>query len=294
MTRDSRGAILACYAVAFAAGVATLHSVEAEPLWRLAAADLAATLVVFCFSRAFDNSSFFDPFWSVVPALFVVFWLLELPDGNPLRATVVCLLVFAWGIRLTFNWWRRWHGLGHEDWRYVDLRRKTGRLYWLVSLIGLHLAPMGWVFLGCLSLVPALSSTRPFGPIDALATTVTAAAILLEATADQQLRRWTVHQKRPGDLLETGVWGWVRHPNYLGEIGFWTGLYLFAVATDPAWWPAALGPASIAALFLFVSIPMKDARMRASRPAYAARMKRVWALIPRKPTPGVGRGGDGV
>ncbi len=298
--RKSRAgaAVLACYGLALLAGVATLRwGAHLDPLWRLALADGAATLVVFGFSRGFDNSSFYDPYWSAAPACFVAFWLIELPNGNATRAAVVCTLVLAWGARLTWNWWRGWHGLGHEDWRYVDLRAKTGRLYWLVALVGLHAAPTVWVFLGCLALVPAFSSTRPFGVLDLVAATVMAAAIVLESTADQQLRRWTLHQKRKGDLFSGGVWGWMRHPNYAGELGFWCGLYLFAVATAPEWWWAALGPLSIGGLFVLVSIPMKDARLKATRPLYAERMRRVPALFPRRPRPNASEKahhGDGV
>jgi len=278
-------AILTCYALALAAGLGALRAFDADPLVRLGAAAGAAALVVFLFSRAFDNSSFFDPYWSVAPPLFVGFWLLERPDGDATRAAVVCSLVLAWGARLTWNWVRGWHGLGHEDWRYVELRGKTGGAYWLVSLLGLHLTSAAWVFVASLSLMPAVGSARPFGALDAVAAAVTAGAILLEGIADQQLRRWTLHQKRRGDLFEAGLWGWLRHPNYLGELGFWCGLYLFALATAPEWWPAALGPVAIAGLLFFVSIPLKDARMRATRPAYAERMRRVSTLIPRRPNP---------
>ena len=38
-----------------------------SPMWVAAGADVAATLVVFAFSVAFDNSSFYDPYWSVAP-----------------------------------------------------------------------------------------------------------------------------------------------------------------------------------------------------------------------------------
>jgi steroid 5-alpha reductase family enzyme len=30
-------------------------------------------------------------------------------------------------VRLTHNFLRGWRGLAHEDWRYVDVRNKTGR-----------------------------------------------------------------------------------------------------------------------------------------------------------------------
>ena len=32
-----------------------------------------------------------------------------------------------------------------------------------------------------------------------------------------------------GEFLRSGLWAWSRHPNYLGEMGFWWGLYLFGL-----------------------------------------------------------------
>ena len=56
-------------AVAFAAGrVADRGSL----LWTAAAADIAATLVVFVFSLILDNSSVYDPYWSVAPVPILV------------------------------------------------------------------------------------------------------------------------------------------------------------------------------------------------------------------------------
>ena len=43
----------------------TVH--DMHPLVVAAAADLAATVVVFTFSVAYDNSSMYDAYWSVVP-----------------------------------------------------------------------------------------------------------------------------------------------------------------------------------------------------------------------------------
>ena len=50
--------------------------------------------------------------------------------------------------RLTWNWYRQWHGLSHEDWRYVDIRKKTGRAWPLASLAGVHFFPTLIVFAG--------------------------------------------------------------------------------------------------------------------------------------------------
>lgn len=279
----SRLLLLAAYLVAGAAALVTALVVgEAHPLAVVAAADLVATGVVFGFSWALDNSSCYDPYWSVAPpliALYLVFGAAA-ADASGLRQAVVFALVLLWGVRLTANFLRGWSGLDHEDWRYLDMRAASGRSYWLVSLLGIHLFPTVAVFLGCLSLFPALAAgTRAFGALDVLAALVTAGAIALEHLADEELRRFR-RSAGPGEILATGLWARSRHPNYLGEMGFWWGLFLFGLAADPGWWWTLIGPLGITVMFFLASIPRIDKRMCARRPRYAEHMKRVPALLP--------------
>lgn len=256
-----------------------------HPLVRLAAADLAATVAVFVFSRAFDNSSVYDPYWSVAPIPMAAFLALEGPGSRTfdLRAVVVLALVTAYGVRLTLNWIQGWAGLTQEDWRYVDLRAKTGALYWPVSFLGIHLVPTVVVYLGCLPLFPVLAlGPAPLGPLDALATLVTLGAIVIEALADRQLRAFRLEPHGPGAICEAGLWRYSRHPNYFGEISFWVGLWIFGLSCDGPWW-MVLGPASMVALFLNVSIPLAERRTRSSRPLFAEHQRRVSRLIPWVP-----------
>jgi steroid 5-alpha reductase family enzyme len=254
---------------------------DMHPLVVAGAADLAATVVIFTFSVAYDNSSFYDPYWSVAPPCLAVYWVLGAPgDVSTTRQTLVLLLVFAWGIRLTANWLRGWHGLTHEDWRYVQLREQTGGAYWLASFVGLHLMPTVVVLLGCLPLFLAVArGTAPIGWLDLLATAVTGTAIAIETIADLQLHRFRA-TAAPGSTLGTGLWAYSRHPNYFGEALFWWGLWLFGTAAGPAPWWLVAGAAAITAMLFFVSIPLIDDRMRASRPDYAERVARVSALVP--------------
>lgn len=277
--------VVVAYAVAGLVAALVANACGGAPTWVIvAAADGAATVAVFVFSRIFDNSSFYDPYWSVAPMVIAPALALgAAAPGVPLaRQILVIVLVLVWGARLTHNWARSWRGLGHEDWRYVDLRRTMGRAYWLVSLLGLHAMPTLSVLLGCLALLPALcTGTRPLGALDALALVITAGAIGIEATADEQLRTFRHKNAVPGRIMASGLWGRCRHPNYLGEIGFWWGLFGFALAADPAAWWAVAGPLFITGLFVFISIPLIDRRSLARRPGYAEHIARVPALVPR-------------
>ncbi len=253
------------------------------PTWAvILAADAAATVAVFVFSVVFDNSSFYDPYWSVAPMV-IAPWLFVSSSGAPFaRKITVLALVLLWGARLTWNWARGWQGLAHEDWRYVDMRKKSKRAYWLVSFVGIHMMPTLWVYLGCLALLPALATgTRPLGVLDALGLVVTGGAIAIETIADEQLRAFRLGAPGGGSIMNRGLWALSRHPNYLGELSFWWGLWLFGLAADPSAYVTVLGPLSITVLFVFVSVPMLDRRSVARRPAYADHMARVPGLVPR-------------
>jgi len=291
MSREngSKARGVAIVALAYVVGLAVALGVGwalrgAHPLVVVALADLAATVAVFCFSVGTNNSSMYDPYWSVAPIVIVSYHGLRpvSPEVDPLRLALVAGLVALWGLRLTWNWLRGWSGLDHEDWRYVDIRAKSGKFHWPASFVAVHLLPTVFVYLGCLSLYVAGSAgSRPIGVLDGIAAVVTAGAILIEATADKQLHRFVASGPERGAVLDQGLWAWSRHPNYFGEVLFWWGLYLFAVAASPSSWWTVAGPVAITCLFLFISIPLIDKRMLHRRgTAYAERMRRVSVLVP--------------
>jgi steroid 5-alpha reductase family enzyme len=283
---DRNRSILLCVAVyvaaAFVAATIAALAWSLGPLAAVILADLAATVVVFAASYTWNNSSFYDPYWSVAPIAMVVVWSLAPVADAPVgvRQGLVCVLVALWGLRLTWNWLRGWQGLVHEDWRYVELRERTGKAWWLVSFAGIHMFPTVQVLLAMLPVYAAVSvGTRPFSVLDLLGVVVAATAVLIEGVADEQLRAF--RRSGRGGILASGLWSVVRYPNYLGENLFWWGLFLIGVAGAPSWAWTAIGPAAISLMFVFVSIPMIDERHLARRPGYRAHMERVGALVPR-------------
>jgi steroid 5-alpha reductase family enzyme len=246
-------------------------------------ADLAATVVVFAATMAVGNASLYDPYWSVAPAVIVLAWVVTAGSVTTVRPVLVAGLVLIWAIRLTANWARSWRGLSHEDWRYVQIRAETrGRWpWWLVSLAGIQVLPTVVVFAGMLAVWPAVTvRDRPLGVLDGAAVLVTAGAIAVETIADRQLHRFTADPAHRSRAMDRGLWRYSRHPNYLGEIGFWWGLWLFALASAPDWWWTVVGPVTMLLLFTFVSVPLMDRRSLARRPEYAEHLRRVPALLP--------------
>lgn len=254
-----------------------------HPIAVAALGDGLATVVVFAFSVAFKNSSFYDPYWSVAPIAIAVYWAVvaAVPEALGARQILIVALVTLWGARLTFNFLRGWPGLAHEDWRYVDIREATGRFYWPVSFLGIHLVPTIVVFLGCLSIYPGLAlAATPLGLVDGVAGIVIIFAVLIEGAADRQLRRFVLENRQSGAVMRSGLWAYSRHPNYFGEILFWWGLYVFALAAGPGYWWTVVGPVSITVLFLFVSLPMMEKRHALRRPTYREETKNISICIP--------------
>ena len=282
----SRSILVCAASYLIAGGVAVVVACalgDRSPILIAACADIAATFVIFGFSTLYRNSSLYDPYWSVAPVPIVLYWAFNpvVTGVNGIRQVLAVSLVTIWAVRLTYNWFRRWEGLKHEDWRYSDLREKMGRRYVFIDLTGIHLFPTIQVFLGCLALYPALSAgTSRLGAVDAVAVLITSGAIWIEATADKQLHRFLCGEKRPGEILNKGLWACSRHPNYFGEIMFWWGLYLLGMAADPSFWWTVIGPLSITLMFMFISIPMIDKRSLERRPGYGDHMQKVSACIP--------------
>lgn len=246
-------------------------------------ADVAATLVIYVFSCIFVNASFYDPYWSVAPIAIALYWMIT-SESTPLitvRQIIVFTLVLFWGLRLTYNWARQWRGLSHEDWRYANYRKNNPRFFWWINLVGIELMPTTFVFLGCLSLYPALSfGSNSFGFLDVVGIVVTLSAIIIEIIADEQLREFLKSEKKQKRTMSSGVWAYTRHPNYFGEISFWWGLYFFSLASDLNYWWTIIGPIAITVLFIFISIPMMEKHLSKRRSDYAEYQQKVSKLIP--------------
>jgi len=287
MTR-SKGRSLAIVTVAYLIAVAVgyawlLWGPATGRLWLdTLIADILATLVVFAFSRAYRNSSFYDAYWSVIPPLLLFYWWSQ-GDGDPVRTWLITVLVVVWAVRLTANWVYAFPGLHHEDWRYPMFRERAGRFELVADLVAIHLIPTLQVFLGMVPVYVAV--TTPGGGLawlTVIAFVVGMAAVTLEGVADVQMHRF-VASARPGEVMDRGLWSWSRHPNYFGEFGFWLALALFGLAAAPqAWWLFA-GAAAMLAMFLGASIPMMETRSLQRRPGYQAVIDRVSRFVPRPP-----------
>ncbi|HBH24715.1 MAG TPA: hypothetical protein DDY13_15005 [Cytophagales bacterium] len=258
-------------------------SIENE-LTRVLIADFIATVIIFIFSYSTKNSSVYDPYWSVIPPIIVVYLIWQHPEGNFIRQVIVFVLVTFWSIRLTTNWARGWSGFKQQDWRYTKLNEDTGKFYWLVSFSGIHMFPTLIVFLGCLPLFYIIKNPATLHSLEYIAMAITFLGVVLEWVADEQLHYFKKSAPK-GQYMDKGLWSISRHPNYLGEITFWFGLFLFVPAAFSEMNTMLYGSTGFIAmllLFRFISIPMMDKRNLSKRKGYDEYIKRVPILLPLK------------
>jgi steroid 5-alpha reductase family enzyme len=270
------------YVLVFFLGWSCLEQMpDLHPLVAMLITDCICTLVVFAVSLGMNNSSIYDPYWSVIPIFTVFWWCLQYSHQAPkLRLFLLLAVILLWGIRLTWNFLVSWPGVNHEDWRYMEFRRRFGRLYWLASLFGIHFVPTLLVFLGLIPAWIALESTAPASWLDAVAGLCGGMAILIQGTSDHQLRDHRASKPSAGVILESGLWKYSRHPNYFGEVLLWWSVWLFGVSAAPEVWWSICGPLAISGLFVFSSVPWTDRKSGETRPRYQEYMKRVNGLVP--------------
>ena len=268
--KDKNAGVLvdaAVYLTAF--GVGLIPFILIENLF-LAAAMLtaAATVVIFLFSTLFSDVSVYDPYWSVAPPVLLLACMCKYNLWTA-NAWILLGLIGVWSLRLTGNWYYTYKGLGHEDWRYAQYRKNcSAPLFHLISFVGLHFVPTIVVYLG---MTGALFSAREtvFAPLSLAGGAVMLGAVALEYVSDRSIHRFLAEHKGEKRTCDVSVWKYSRHPNYLGEMTFWTGLYLYFAACCPADWYKGLGFLSILLLFLTVSIPMMEKHNLERRADYA-------------------------
>jgi steroid 5-alpha reductase family enzyme len=197
------------------------------------------------------------------------------------RAIIVIFLITIWALRLSiYLTWRNWGP--HEDHRYANIRKNNQPLFWLKSIyivFGLQTL-LAWVI--SMSVYAAIHASEAVNGLDYLAIILFLFGFIWENLADFQLSRFKSNPKNKGNVLNTGVWRFSRHPNYFGESCIWWAIYLFALATG-AWW-AIISPILMTLLLLKVSgVSLLEQTIVDRRPAYVDYIRSTNAFFPGKP-----------
>jgi steroid 5-alpha reductase family enzyme len=246
-------------------------------------ATLALAIATWLVSFAKADVSIVDSVWAMLVLLAGVVYTVTMPETT---SRLVCVMTLAalWAVRLTgYVTWRNWGE--PEDHRYREIRARNQphfewkSVYLVFALQGL----LAWIVSA--SLLAALTSTEPLNALDAIGIAVAVFGLVFETVGDAQLARFRNQPQNRGQVMDSGLWRYTRHPNYFGEFCVWWGFYLVALAGG-GWW-AAVSPALMSILLLKVSgVTLLEKDIGERRPAYRDYVARTNAFFP-----GPGRAG---
>jgi steroid 5-alpha reductase family enzyme len=243
-------------------------------------AALALMTVTWALSLVVRDASIADIAWGPVFAL--IAWLSVLESDSLGVSLPVAILVSAWAARLALHIALRHKG---EDPRYAAMRKRRGAAFPIWSL-----ASVFWLqaVLATVVALPVIAATGRAGSSIPLIAgfAIAAAGLAFEAVADIQLTRFRGDPAGAGQVLDTGLWRYSRHPNYFGESVFWWGMWLGLAASGatPVW--TVIGPVLITGLLIRVSgVTLLERSITSRRPGYADYVQRTSAFVPRRPNP---------
>ncbi len=244
--------------------------------WALGAA-VGITTLVWVISLFARDASLIDLFWG--PLFAAQGWVYRWrSDDAGLASLLAVVIVTAWAIRLTVHLARRNLGKG-EDPRYAAMRAAGGPSWPMRSLVTVFWLQAGLSWVVALPLAVVAGSPVPAGVVVGLGALVAVVGLLVETVADLQLASFKSDPSRKGQVLDTGLWRYSRHPNYFGDAVFWWGIYLMAVGAGGTW--TVVGPILMTLLLMKVSgVPMLESRMEETRPGYREYVRRTPAFFP--------------
>jgi steroid 5-alpha reductase family enzyme len=216
-------------------------------------------LLTYVTSLLTGNYSQTDKLWSIVPWLHA--WLLVAPEDP--RTLLMAGLATLWGIRLTYNFnrrggyhWPPWRGKEDYRWSYLQkgfnfpsLKNPVSWHVFNLLFISVYQNILLWLIVLPSMLVNVVATNKDgcfdnqkagLNILDGIAAIGLLGFLLLETVADNQQFAFQTEKykrKKEGrplsddrDFCQSGVYAWVRKPNYTGEQGIWVCFYLFSVA----------------------------------------------------------------
>lgn len=203
-------------------------------------------------------------------------------SGDRGRRWALAAATTAWAARLEWQMIDRLRHSDEEDPRYAEFldgdstAAVVGKVFVTQGLAQLLVSAP--IQLAAASPLPR-SARRWLFPAG-IAVMLAGAAV--EAVADQQKTQFKQRGDDKPDVLDTGLWGWSRHPNYFGDSVAWDGAWLTAAASSPGGWTIP-APVAMSYLLIFATGAKRTEARMEKRPGYRDYQQRVAFFFPRPP-----------
>jgi steroid 5-alpha reductase family enzyme len=211
---------------------------------------------------------------------FILLGLISLKSGEIVfEKLVLFLMIFVWAVRLGGYLFIRINKI-KRDVRFDEIRGDLVKFmgFWILQGVSVFVILLPTFFFFQKEVVP--STLQTFGLL------VWFMGFMAESVSDWQKFRFTADERNRGKWIDRGLWKYSRHPNYLGEILCWLGVYIYVFSSLDLF-AKLLGLASpvlIISLLLFVTgIPKLEENAQkkwGDDPKYREYKKKTKLLIP--------------
>ncbi|MBQ9448297.1 MAG: DUF1295 domain-containing protein [Acholeplasmatales bacterium] len=273
--------LLISYITAYLAGftVFNLLKDKVDLYVNLLLADLAATVIIYLIGLLYNTASIYDPYWSLQSIVIGVSLVIYTHNVNAGIITYL-VIILMYSARLTGNFIIGFNDISYIDWRYKMLKEKSGKLYFLVNLFGIHIFPTLVVYAATLPMIGYIRNNMEFKIYDIAGLVVMVVGIIYEIYSDLAMIKFKKERKSNKEVIDIGLWRYSRHPNYFGEIVFWFGVFITFWLHDLGNWYFMFGAVAILLMFIFISIPMQERHLEEYKRDYRSYKRRTRMLIP--------------
>lgn len=240
--------------------------------------------IAWAMQRRLRNAGWIDVFWTFgTGTACVVAALWPGSAANPARQVLVAGLAGLWALRLGSYLALR-VARSEEDQRYAELRREWGA-HFQPRLLRFVMWQPPVTGLLALSVFAAAHAPGRLDLRDAAGLTVLVLALVGEAIADLQMKRYKARENRP-PVLDSGLWSLSRHPNYFCEWLAWLAYPIIAFSPYSIFgWATIAAPMVMYLVLRYgTGVPMLEASLlRRKGKAFSDYQARIGAFFPSWP-----------
>jgi steroid 5-alpha reductase family enzyme len=235
-------------------------------------------------ARRLERVSVVDVTWGLSFAVVAVvaFGCTTGAHGDGTRRAVVLALTCAWGLRLAWHIAARSRG-APEDPRYARMldRASGSPMGWALTHVFLPQALIAWFV--SLPVQVSMAERSSMSVVGWAGVVVWAVGVTFETVGDAQLAAFKRRPDSAGQVLDTGLWRYTRHPNYFGDACVWIGLWVIPAQQ----WQGVATVLSPAAMTWFLVAktgkPLLEKQLMRTRPGYADYVRRTSGFVPLPP-----------
>jgi steroid 5-alpha reductase family enzyme len=185
-------------------------------------------LIVWRIALRINNLGIVDIAWSIAFLPIVVFFAL-MAHGDPVRRWLIAGMAGIWSLRLaTHVGLRVLKAHPREDVRYGKFRGEWGPKLKPLSFAFFQIQALSIGALSTIFLVPCQNTRSEITPLEWVGVAIWMVALGGESLADSQLKHFKADHANAGQICQSGLWNYSRHPNYFFEWLVWVGFFLFA------------------------------------------------------------------